>query len=135
VCLRYLPVRHCKLLLTGLLLVALVFRALVPAGFMPTFRADGTSAVTMQICPMHMPAMGHAPADDGQHPAPKSGGQVHEGGICVFAASAISAPPPSLAPPTLQAHADPEPISAAVETVTLPSIVRSQSPRAPPFLA
>jgi hypothetical protein len=131
---RHIHVRHRQQFLTGLLLVALAFRALVPAGFMPAIGTRG-AGVTMQVCPLHMPSMGAEAAHAGHAPAPPSGQRVHDGSICAFAASAVSAPPPVLSGPVLRSDVAPEPILVTVENVARPSIIRSQSPRAPPARA
>jgi hypothetical protein len=128
---RNTHVRSRQQFLTGLLLVALVFRALVPAGFMPAFGTKG-AGVTMQVCPLHMPSMGGEAARDGHAPAPPSGQRVHDGSICAFAASAVSAPPPALSGPVVRSDVAPEPILMTVANLSRPSIIRSQSPRAPP---
>jgi len=111
-----------------LLLPAVAFRLLVPAGFMPAFGDD--AAVTMQMChgdPLSAAAVrligtGEAPDGPGaRHDAP-----------CIFAATAATAPP------TLALHASSSPSSPVLAPATVqPSPVlrcphRPQSPRAPP---
>ena len=112
-----------------LLLPALAFRLLVPAGFMPTV-GEGL-AVTMQLCHgdakssivVRLTTDDHAPAaPQADHDAP-----------CVFAASA------TVAPPTLDAL--PQLSSATPEAIPLPErrapaarpLHHPQSPRAPPM--
>jgi hypothetical protein len=112
-----------------LLLPALAFRLLVPAGFMPTV-GEGL-AVTMQMCHgdakssivVRLTTDDHAPAaPQADHEAP-----------CVFAASATVAPPALDALPQLS--------SATPEAIPLPErptpaarpLHHPQSPRAPPM--
>jgi hypothetical protein len=112
-----------------LLLPALAFRLLVPAGFMPAV-GEGL-AVTMQMCHgdakssivVRLTTDGHAPtAPQADHDAP-----------CVFAASATVAPPTLDALPQL-ASATPEaiPLSGRRAPAARP-LHHPQSPRAPPM--
>jgi hypothetical protein len=111
-----------------LLLPALAWRLLVPAGFMPV-AGDGLS-LTMQMCHgdaqssivIRLAGKGEKPGD---HTAP------HDA-PCAFAASATVAPPASVAAPidailptgiTLPSR----PVAAAIRTLRHP-----HSPRAPP---
>jgi hypothetical protein len=112
-----------------LLLPALAFRLLVPAGFMPT-ASDGFS-VTMQMChgdgkssvivrlfddPPASPA-----GDDERHEAP-----------CVFAASSAAAPPEA---PLAALDVALRPATAPLPTAAAPVLRHAhqpQSPRAPP---
>lgn len=112
-----------------LLLPALAFRLLVPAGFMPAV-GDGL-AVTMQMC--HGDAKSSivvrlTGADD----APAAPHATHDA-PCVFAASATVAPPTLAALPQLS--------SAPLEAIPVPALPgpvarplhHPQSPRAPPM--
>ena len=111
-----------------LLLPALAFRLLVPAGFMPNVGED--FAVTMQMC--HGDAKSSVvvrlTADDDAPAAP----QASHDAPCVFTASA------TVAPPTLPAL--PQLSSATPEAIPLPErpapvarpLHHPQSPRAPP---
>lgn len=114
-----------------LLLPALAFRLLVPAGFMPDVGADG-SLLTMQMC--HGDARSAAVvrlAGNGE-PAPDDRSANHDA-PCVFAATTGVAPPPDLDldhgawPTASDAFARP-PVSA-----DLPATHRLQSARAPPY--
>ncbi len=95
----------------------LLFRALIPAGFMPGQTAAG--ALTVELCSGmgYQQSVVHYTGDG--HPVPERGGS-HD--PCPFAASAGGAPPPSgvpqlaiastagpaaLPPPTRIQHADP----------------------------
>jgi hypothetical protein len=112
-----------------LLLPALAFRLLVPAGFMPTVGDD--LAVTMQMC--HGDAKSSivvrlTGADD----APAAPHATHDA-PCVFAASATVAPPAVADVPQLSSS-PPEAIPAPAPTgpVARP-LHHPQSPRAPPM--
>ena len=111
-----------------LLLPALAFRLLVPAGFMPAV-GDGL-AVTMQMChgDTKSSVVVRLTADDDAPAAP----QASHDAPCVFAASATVAPPTIDTPPQLS--------SATPEAIPLPErpapaarpLHHPQSPRAPP---
>ena len=112
-----------------LLLPALAFRLLVPAGFMPAVGED--FAVTMQMC--HGDAKSsivvRLTADENAPAAPQAS---HES-PCVFAASATVAPPalpalPQLSAATPDAGPSPERPAPASRSLRHP-----QSPRAPPM--
>jgi hypothetical protein len=125
-------------LLHALLLLAFLVRGLIPAGFMPATQAG--FGFQLQLCsaeglapspllpgfhdaadPAGAPSDAPAPHGDGTHERP-----------CIYAASAVSAPPPA-ALAALLAHAPaPAPASIALPAAVRPSIVRAQSPRAPP---
>jgi len=111
-----------------LLLPALAFRLLVPAGFMPT-ASDGFS-VTMQMCHgdakssvvVRLTGAGDAPAGpDAGHDAP-----------CVFAASATDAPPSLAVAPLAHAAAPQSDPLPQQRVPALRSLHQPQSPRAPP---
>jgi hypothetical protein len=111
-----------------LLLPALAFRLLVPAGFMPT-AGDGL-AVTMQMCHgdakssvvIRLTGADEAPA--GQH--------ARHDAPCVFAASAAVAPP-AVAVVQLPTAAGPDSIAVArAQAPAARTLHHPQSPRAPP---
>jgi hypothetical protein len=127
--LRRLSARATREWVCLLLLPALAFRLVVPAGFMPTVGED--FAVTMQMCHgdasssivMRLTANEDSPAaPQASHDAP-----------CVFAASATVAPP-TLAPPPQRSCATPE--TEPPPEHAAPSARHRhhpQSPRAPPM--
>jgi hypothetical protein len=106
-------------LIAALLLPAVLFRGLIPAGFMPAI--DGEGSLSMEFC--H--GMGHSKPASTENP--------HDAGLqCPFAATASPAPPPAMATQAVACHASFPPDEFPVLRETVPSIVRSQSPRAPP---
>jgi hypothetical protein len=128
----------------GVLMAALLFRALIPAGFMPMLASDGT--IVMELCSgfttKSVVVNLAAPADSAGHVehavsegarADAAHGDLFENSPCGFAAAASAAGPPSL----LAAIAPIAPqiplaaLHAAAETP--PSIYRSQTPRGPPL--
>jgi len=120
-----------------LALPALLLRALIPVGFMPVATADGLS---IEFCPDAgpLPAAASAAADPHAHhhhhhqggPDPSS---ASHHAPCPFAASATLAAAPDAAcvaaPPALARAPGDADVSARA---FVPSIVRAQSPRAPP---
>jgi len=109
-------------------LVAMLLRALLPAGWMPGEAANGQSLLV--ICSVAAPA-GHAHRD--QHQAP-AGQHAHE--ECPFAAAPHVAPP-ALAeafalPATFARFANPP---ASRDAIAAASSHRPQAPRAPPLNA
>ncbi len=137
--------------IASLVLLAMLFRAAIPAGFMPMPGASGWP--TLELCPgtvsVHRgmnDALGahpthhhgtsqthnHSPASgvDPDHGSPAPG---HDHVPCLFAAGAGAAPLPS-ALDAPSAAVEPLPANSEVtESVFTPSIVRAQSPRAPPI--
>jgi hypothetical protein len=115
--------------LLGLVLPALVLRALIPFGFMPV---AGNGGPTMELCPGAMAAGGHGPMHH-EHSGGSLPGSAHA--LCVFAASAA----PALAPVVLAAApaADSSAAGRAADpaSLQLPTILRAQAARAPPSLA
>jgi hypothetical protein len=111
-----------------LLLPALAFRLLVPAGFMPTVGDD--LAVTMQMC--HGDAKSSAVIRlTGADEAP-AGQHARHDAPCVFAASAAVAPPAFAVVP-LPPEAGPDSIAVAREQAPVARpLHHPQSPRAPP---
>jgi hypothetical protein len=140
---RFLQVCLDRTPLIGALMAALLFRALIPTGFMPTLGSDGT--LVMELCSgfttksvvVHLgtPATqgvhaGHGHAGGDTDPAPAD---AFEHSPCGFAVAVFAAPPPAML--SLRAPALPAaPRTAFVKVVQFPpSILRSQSPRGPPF--
>jgi hypothetical protein len=122
--------------ITGILLVVLAFRALVPAGFMPA----PNRAFSLAICPDGFPTqLLHHAIDDG-HGVHHAGGASHSHGAarsehCVFAA-VVGAGPSTDA---LVVHLPPDNLLASLFD-TPRSAFRSlrffiQQPRAPPVPA
>jgi hypothetical protein len=108
-----------------LALIALLLRALVPAGWMPGTAADAPFVIcSVDGAAQHTPD-GHKPADDASH---------QDG--CPFAAASHLAKTSDTAPlaaPLLRAFAAPSPTAA--QSLTRIAVYRAQSPRAPPSLA
>lgn len=113
-----------------LLLPALAFRLLVPAGFMPSF-GDGVH-VTMQMC--HGDALSSVVVRLTGDPVPSGrDGKVHEA-PCLFAATATTPVAPAIALPAPVFGAPDAPPPPRVGAALLPQTHRPQSPRAPPSL-
>lgn len=128
------------MLLAALVLPVLVLRALVPIGFMPVSERGGFH---VDFCPgeaqppgalAHVPAAAHlghhhrGGADHGT-PAPVSHAP------CLFALSASPAfapAAPAVAPPPPAATVL---VAELPSRVSIPAIVRAQTPRGPPFPA
>ncbi|MEQ1580571.1 MAG: hypothetical protein ABL964_08265 [Steroidobacteraceae bacterium] len=134
----------------GVLMAALLFRALIPTGFMPMLTNDGT--IVMELCSgftsksvvvhlddsagpsAHAGHAGHVGQmdshDDGQD---SSHGDLFEHAPCGFAVAATSAGPPAV--PAAVAPVSPQNPLAEMQTAvrTSPSIHRSQTPRGPPL--
>jgi hypothetical protein len=127
--LRFLHRRRPRSLLWGTMLVIVLGRGLIPAGLM--LGEDAAGALTLTLCPgaTHAAAAGGAA---GNHHAPKADAARWDS-PCLFAVSAIAAPPPqafwadSLFVRLVGVVALPDIPSSAI-----PSILRAQSPRAPP---
>jgi hypothetical protein len=157
---RFPSLRRYRQWLALLVLPALVFRALIPVGFMPLVDADW--GITIGFCPGEAAQPGAVTgphAHHGDHPGGNAAGggghdhlfaahgahhQHHGGGSedpstsghhhapCLFAASAGGAPAPAIL--TLEA-ATPEAVRIAygnADETFLPTIIRAQSPRGPP---
>jgi hypothetical protein len=122
-------------LLCGLLLQAILFRALIPVGFMPAPGADGGLSVIFcaAVGGAHGPAHAHHHGHDG---ATEEGhGSGHAQYSCPFAASAGLAPLPDFSVPA-PAQADLFAPAGVIGTRQfVPTILRAQSPRAPPGVA
>ena len=105
--------------IAGLLLPAILFRGLLPAGFMTAL--DGAGAMSVHFCD----GMAQAPADD---PSKSGHGQRK----CPYSASASPAPPPAFLALSSDVSAfRPEPILTSGRAA-VPTIDRVQAPRAPP---
>ncbi|MBI1328969.1 MAG: DUF2946 domain-containing protein [Alphaproteobacteria bacterium] len=109
---------------TFALFVALLTRALVPAGWMPAVDGRGLALCTMDGAVTE--AVHHGDTPDSSHRDSNS--------VCPFAAAAHSAPPPSVITvllPRLSEHvAD---IVPAYATVIANAPPTQNTPRAPPF--
>lgn len=131
--------------LVALLLPLLLVRALIPFGFMPVVAGGG---MTIGFCPGEAdfpPGMAAAHQSAAQHLDQKAGhhspghpgdpgGAAHHA-PCLFAASAA----PAFAPAMLALAANDthraRPAQWVAARVFLPTILRAQSPRAPPLLS
>jgi hypothetical protein len=123
-----------------LALPALMLRALIPAGFMPVAGAEG---LTIGLCPdaglppgFVLPADPHSHHHHHQHsPGGGDPSSATHHAPCVFAASATLAPAPGatvlLEPRAVRGDARVHELKARP---FVPSILRAQSPRAPPRL-
>jgi len=141
-----MPRQSRSLAIAALLLPALLYRALIPAGFMPTVGADG--ALTLEFCPGETsPAVsieaihGHAHHGDRavmghiythESTDPSSPGQQHV--PCPYALSATPALAPAIAAEVHLAFDVLVPRASDATDIFSPSIVRAQSSRAPPVL-
>jgi len=108
---------------TSLLFVALMWCALIPAGFMTAFGAG--VGVPIQLC------TGIYPAPDQGHPGH---GTATRTTPCLYSVSGLVAPLPSLKVSLAAAPAVSVWVGGAVSLVVFPSIVRAQMPRSPPPL-
>ncbi len=121
------PLRARSRALLAVILPALALRALIPFGFMPVAASGGPA---MQLCP-GVAAMAGAHGGQHQHPA---GGAAHNT-LCVFAASAAPAIAPVAAAIALRAATVRLAEQPSGDCLRLPSILRTQSARAPPARA
>lgn len=132
----------------GLLMAALLFRALIPAGVMPDpVASDGT--IVMELCQvpasqrrrswstsMRRPTQAdHAdPAgDEGSHPD-AAHADLFEQSPCGFAVAGTAAAPPSRLAEVAPFSPQAPPTAFHVVAQTPPSIHRSQTPRGPPLV-
>ena len=116
-----------------LLLPALAFRLLVPAGFMPEFGADG-STLTVQMCHGDARSAAVMRLTTGQPHEPSAPETKHDA-PCVFAATAGVAPLPVLSV-DVPLRALPQPAAQHRLIAFIPSTPhRPQSARAPPIQA
>jgi hypothetical protein len=130
--------RAARAWVSGVLLVTLAMRALVPMGFMPSVERP----FTLQLCPDGIPVLllqsGHDFAH--QHGSERAGSGTHHHDLshtdhCVFAAAAGVGPTShwSLATPTIEALLG-SPFHSATVVIAVQRF-RTQQPRAPPTLA
>jgi hypothetical protein len=107
------------------LLPALCLHALIPVGFMPGSHAGFGAA--LKLCDGQGMDMGHS--KDGSLPG---GPGAHHEATCAFAASALSAPPPSV--PVTSHHVSESVCATCAESISTAMTVlpRAQSPRGPP---
>ncbi len=116
--------------LLAAILPALVLRALIPVGFMPVAASAGPE---IQLCPGIVSAAGVHSGHHHHHEAGSAEGSAHS--LCVFAASAAPAVAPVAATMPLRA-VDGDCLALAHSScLRLPSILRTQSARAPPVLS
>ena len=118
-----------------LLMPLVVFRLLVPDGFMPRFGADHT--VSMQMChgDVQSAAAMRLLRDQPAFPAPDNHGAASHDAPCAFAASAGAAPVPLL-PALPDAAATPDALPLPALVTPAPRVThRIQSARAPPLSA
>jgi hypothetical protein len=113
----------------GLLMAALVFRALIPTGFMPKHE-NGT--LVMELCSGF--GTKSVVVDLGEQESSTSSSQLFDHSPCGFAAAALSAPPPE--PPTFPVTASLHSIAVVAGTSppVAPSPRRAHAPRAPPLI-
>jgi hypothetical protein len=124
--------RTVRLAALHLALVAMLARALLPAGWMPDTSAQGPAPLV--ICTMHGPVLAAPPGDTSKHKPVHDDGRQTD--ICPFAASIHVATPASavaIAPSTTVALI----AAPALLEQSVPSVARHspQSPRAPPSFA
>jgi hypothetical protein len=127
-----LRARRPRLLVAAILLPALAFRLLVPAGFMPV-AAEGFT-LGMQMCHGAGPLPAATqPVPLGDEPAP--GREQHDESPCLFAAAGSAAPPPA----AVQAAAVHDATDAGTPALDLvcvqKALHRAQAARAPPARA
>jgi hypothetical protein len=124
-----LRARRPRLLATAILLPALAFRLLVPAGFMPVAGEGFTLGVQMCHGAGPLPSATQ-PVPSGNEPAP--GQERHDESPCVFAAAGSAAPPP--APALAAAVQDATDLGTpALDFVSVQKALhRAQAARAPP---
>jgi hypothetical protein len=128
----------------GLLMAALLFRALIPTGFMPTRADDGT--IVMELCSgfttktvvvhldeaaEHAGHVGHVGGHAGDHDS--SHGDLFEHSPCGFAVAATSAGPPAALAAVVPVSPQSSLTAPHAAVQTPPTIHRSQTPRGPPL--
>ena len=123
--------RSLRTVFASLALAAMMLRALVPDGWMPS--ADGAAhGVSISICTMHGPVR-VVLGPDGK---PQKPDQNRGHDICPFAAAphfAAAAASPALAPPLAISFVPVH--DTAFRAPARPAVYTPQSPRAPPRLA
>jgi hypothetical protein len=118
--------RRRRELVTSILLVALVFHALIPVGFMP---ASG-KLFSLTLCHGDFPAPS-SPQDTGKHPGNSSHTQH-----CAFGNAPAAGPAMELARVLLTAVTASEPTLLFSEPLRINvALVRVQQPRGPPRFA
>jgi len=132
--------RSRRWLIAGLILPAMLFRAAIPAGFMPVFDPQG--GLSLQICPgvVDAPASRGAAADPhAQHHHHHSGAggkgdelQGTHSSVCPFTLSAGPALAGSFLSATIAAPLATQVAGEAPSARTVASIERAQSARGPP---
>jgi hypothetical protein len=125
------PLRARSRALLLVVLPALVLRALIPFGFMPVAARGGPA---MQLCPGAAAMAGALPGHH-HHPPGGAPGSAAHNTLCVFAASAAPAVAPVAAAIPLRAANVTCAEQSSANSLRLPSILRTQSARAPPSLA
>jgi hypothetical protein len=121
-----------------LLLPALLYRALLPVGFMPMVEANGV--FELGLCPGTVDGVTFiaAAANPHAHHHHGSGSASEHGSPSAPCPYALSGTAPLTAEPfalPLLSPVNEKPRSATAAAVFLPTILRVQSPRAPPALA
>lgn len=122
-----------------LLLPLLAFRALIPGGLMPVMSADG--ALSMQLCPGVIPAavangqheFGAETGDSTHHDHDGTNGPAssHQT-VCPYAILSTPACTSTAPAPATFTMRHALLASSDVAQATLPTLYRTQSPRAPP---
>jgi len=112
----------------GLLMAAVLFRALIPAGFMPTQAESGE--IVMQLCSGFETRS--VVVDLGSRDAGHDASQLFDHSPCGFTASAMAAPPPFVSGLALATRADSVAPTAGASLPAAPPLDRAHSPRAPP---
>jgi hypothetical protein len=118
------------------LLFALLYRAGIPAGFMPMMNADGR--LTLELCSgvaiaapaghEHHAHHHHGDGDHGHDHSKDSGAHT----LCPFAATAGPAPLPGQALPATAIRTSTAALASVLVSISSPTILRSQRSRAPP---
>jgi hypothetical protein len=111
-----------------LLLLALLFRAYVPVGFMPS-----AGSFALEICPDGLPVAPHAHHHDDSHPASHGAHLAFQ--HCPFGAVPGAAPALHLALALPGPEALPAPPLVQPLAVPAERLERAHAARAPPFLA
>ena len=127
--------RRWRSLLLLPLLFALVFRAFIPAGYMPIVGNDGH--FNMVLCSDGLNAkLTSVPAQIGDPAEPEHDTSGAQHGPCVYAAAAHSMGAPAAAVLHITASVKLLPPASALHGRTPPGdIPRAQSPRAPPTIS
>jgi len=114
----------------GLLMAALLFRALVPAGFMPAPAANGE--IVMQLCSGFSTKSVVVDLGSGSV-SHDSGSTLFDHTPCGFTAAGMAAPPVTHSMFAAASGPDEVAIPQDVRASVVPSITRAHSPRAPPL--